>query len=118
MKRIIASIFTVLLIANISFAFTTEQKVELAKRQYKHALKSDNTQLRHSAIYRIAQLKSQLPSTDFSDLRKPLLKVAQKDEVPWIRTHALLTSMMTSFIKKSSLFLKVNKKTMRISMLS
>ena len=92
MKKLTGIIFLLIFIVASSHAkMNQEQKVESAKQNYIATLKSDYSELRNSAIYGIAQLKSVYPTTDFKDVRTALFKVAEKDKTPRNRLRALLT---------------------------
>jgi hypothetical protein len=92
MKKLTGIFFLLIFIVASSHAkMNPEQKVASAKQQYLVTLKSNYSELRHSAIYQIAQLKSMFPTTDFKDVRKGLFKVAEKDKTPRNRLRALLT---------------------------
>ena len=81
----------IFVVANSHAKMTEQQRVSSAKQQYLVTLKSKNSELRHSAIYQIAQLKSRFPTTDFKDVRMALFNVAEKDKTPRNRLRALLT---------------------------
>ncbi|MBN2012058.1 hypothetical protein JW960_22205 [candidate division KSB1 bacterium] len=92
MKKIIGTLLFSLLLANMGLAKShSDQKLETAKQMYAKALKSENDQIRLSAVYLIAQFKYLHPEMNFGTIEKQLYKMALKDESDYIRANAMMT---------------------------
>jgi hypothetical protein len=78
------------LFASISFAqetgqveyqkFTEQEKVEMAIKNYKNALESDNLGMIESAIINVMRLKYNYPDYDYSSLLQPLASLEDNDK--------------------------------------
>jgi hypothetical protein len=55
-----------------AFQFTEQQKIEMAIKNYKKALESDNLGMIESAIINVMKLKYQYPDYNYSSLVQPL----------------------------------------------
>jgi hypothetical protein len=82
------------LLSLLASAFSQEfdkKAFDKALTNYQSAMQSESPGIRSSAIYQIAQMKSQRPGEDFSSVAPALVKVAKNDPNPLIRVHAELT---------------------------
>jgi len=96
MKRHIFYLFILLVVTGASF--TKDTVFENAISGYIQAIQSDNSGLRHSAIYQIARLKTHYPDKDYSRVEHLLNKVSTSDKVAIIRVHA---NLVCNYLKSS-----------------
>ncbi len=93
MKRYIVLFVLVALFAGNSLAAenVSKDRLELAEKAYKLALKSDNAGVRNSALHRIAVLKSRTPEFETNEYKSILKSMANKDDKAYIRVNAKIT---------------------------
>jgi len=80
-------VFAVLLIVTTSL-FAGEVNIDKALKAYKIALEDGNIGLRSSALFRIAQVKSEYPETDFSAIENTLKKISRSDKSVMVKVQA------------------------------
>lgn len=94
MKTIMKFMVVALLATVVSISAaerSIENRIEKAKVNLTHALKSDNDGVRNGSLLVLAKIKSDYPETDMSDLNKTLIKVSSNDSEAYIRANANLT---------------------------
>ncbi len=94
MKRMIkimcvAVFATVLSVSAADRSF--EKRIEKAKVNLTHALKSDNDGVRNGSLLVLAKIKSDFPHLDLTGLNKTLITISADDNAAYIRANANLT---------------------------
>ncbi|MBN1780376.1 hypothetical protein JW948_04565 [bacterium] len=90
MKRLLIVAFALLGVTSAGFAGDVD--FDKAVSGYIQAIQSDNSGLRYSAIYQVAQLKNAFPNEDFSRVERVLERVSKRDNQAVIRFHAGLVA--------------------------
>ena len=68
-----------------------ESRIEKAKVNLAHSLKSDNEGVRNGSLLVLAKIKSDFPQLDMTGLNKTLISVSADDDAAYIRANANLT---------------------------
>ncbi len=93
MKRMMKTMFVLLTMAlSLSAAESSiESRIEKAKVNLNYSLQNENEGVRNGSLLVLAQIKSDYPNTDLTELNKTLKKLTANDSRPYIRANANLT---------------------------
>lgn len=90
MKIMVVALFATVL--SVSAAERSlENRIEKAKVNLTYALQNENEGVRNGSLLVLAQIKSDFPEMDLTDLNKTLINISADDAASYIRANANLT---------------------------